>query len=133
MPVRLPEKGRAVTPNASERVISAHGSVCRAGIVAGLVGAVVMLLGAASPAAAEQLLNVTCPSATFCAALPSDGQSHAVAVADPTAGGSWHQTIVDEDTSLMSLSCASASFGAAVDVAGQLATSTDPASPGPAR
>jgi hypothetical protein len=77
---------------------------------------------------------ITCPSTSLCVAADSSG--NVVTSTDPAGGAkTWSLTHVDDNTSgvcgsnacFQGISCPSASFCAAVDSAGYIFTTTDPA------
>jgi len=80
------------------------------------------------------LAGISCPSSTLCVAIdPATGQAYSSA--DPTGGASsWQAATIEPQqlgggpaADLQSVSCASASLCVAVDDAGNVFTSTDPA------
>jgi hypothetical protein len=73
----------------------------------------------------------SCPSAAFCAVLVSDAnnESQLLVSSDPSGGtATWSGGTVGTNP-VVALSCASAQLCAAVDSAGAVLTSTDPANP----
>lgn len=76
---------------------------------------------------ADALLDISCPSASFCVAI--DAASHIYTSTDPAAGGgAWSTaTAIDAGHALTKLFCASAALCVAVDDAGDVVTSTNPA------
>ncbi|MHB1883413.1 MAG: hypothetical protein ACYCVV_00040 [Acidimicrobiales bacterium] len=73
----------------------------------------------------NSLSSISCPTATFCAAVDNTG--NVVTSADPTGGTSaWTVTNVSPFDNVTSISCPTTSFCAAVDSSGNVITSTDP-------
>ncbi|WP_249011445.1 hypothetical protein [Conexibacter sp. DBS9H8] len=90
-----------------------------------------------SPLGGTNLAGISCPTPTLCVAIdPNTGQ--AFSSADPTGGaGAWSATTIEPiepggtpAANLQSVSCPSPSLCTAVDDAGNVFTSTDPAAGG---
>ncbi len=69
------------------------------------------------------LENVSCPTASFCVAV--DSQGYVMASSNPTGDASaWTSTNIDGTREIYGISCPSSTFCAAVDAHGNVMTST---------
>lgn len=77
-----------------------------------------------SPPTLPQLNSISCPSASFCAAV--DNVGNILTSTEPGSGGPWQVTHADAANNLDAVACPTASLCVATDAAGNLLTTTDP-------